>query len=259
MFIRAMTRGPLFAPVDPVQTGGGTGDETPKPLSEEDVGRIVNQAVTSHFKRLNLEGKIAEGIAGLKLDEKFEALTAKLGEKKAPEGGEGDKGKIDPEIARQLAAMSEKLEAEQKLRLEAERSRAEAEQAHRFGAAKQTLSNKLKEHADDRWHDLWVEHLVTNQRLKLDDDGNAQLMVEYAAVKGMPKTREFMPLEDAVQHLVKEDASKRFMAVPDPTGGHGGKGPNRGSGGTKPDTSTPAGAYRAQMQQLGADPDLLFE
>lgn len=261
MFIRTMSRGLLLAP-EPGQAGGGNADpEAPKPLTEEDVGRIVNQAVTSQLKRLNLEGKIADSIAGLKLDEKFEALVSKIGDGKPPQGVfEGDKGKgqIDPEIARQLTALNEKLEAERELRIKAEQSKAETEQAHRFDAAKQSLAGKLKEHADDRWHDLWVEHLVNNQRLKLDDDGAPQLLVEYAAVKGMPKTREFMPLEDAIPHLVKEDASKRFMAVPDPSGGQGSKGP-RSNGVTRSDPTTPGGAYEAQMRALGHDPNALFE
>lgn len=233
-------------------TGATGGGPPAKQLTEEDIGRIANSAITSQLKRLNIEGKIAEAIGGLKLDEKFEQLTQSL--TKPPDKPKGD----DDETAKKIKQLTDTVEAERKARLDAERAREEAEEQHRFDGAKQALAGALKQHANPQLHDVWVDHLVNGKRLKLDN-GQPLLEVEYAPVKGMPKQKEFLPLGDAVQHLIATDDAKRFMAAPAPVQGQGPPGP-RGvqAGPSRIDSKDPADRVYARLKELGLDPEVEF-
>lgn len=252
--------------------GGGSGGEggkgdPPKAITEEDVGRMVNAAFTSHLKRLNLEGKITEAIGGLKIDEKLTALTESFkasiqGPKPepAPKGGGGgdQRPTVDPEITRQIQKLNDDLEKERTARLAAVQESENTKRVHAFGAARQKLYETLKPHASESLHDVWVDHLIHHQRLKVED-GSALLEVEWQPVKGMPKQKEFLPLDEAVPHLIAAEEAKRFLPVPDAGDGRGSPGPRtrRGSG-SSIDSKNPMDRVQARLESMGINFDNEF-
>lgn len=250
----------LRAPEDDPSGGGGSGD-TSKSLTEEDVARIANQAFTAQIKRLNVGGQISDAIKGLDLDAKFQALAESLKPPPKPEGdGDdgGNKGAVPPEVAKQMQALAEKLEAAEAARQAEREAREAAEQKHQFDAGRQRLYESLKEHADGNLHDVWVDHLIHHGRLKVED-GEPLLEVEYSPVKGMPKEKDFLPISEAIPHLITSQDSKRFMAPPDrPEGGSGSKAPRTRRGAGSFDSKNPNDRVRARLAELGLDADAEF-
>lgn len=247
---------------DPASGGSGGGGNEPKPLTEEDVGRILNAGITNHLKRLNLDGKIAEAIGGLKLDEKLNGLIESLKKPATDPSGSGDgqPGKPDPEIQRQLSKLAEDLEKEKAARQAAIAEAAEMRRSHEFGTARQKLYESLKPHASETLHDVWVDNLIHHKRLKVEE-GTALLEVEFAPAKGMPKQRDFLPLEEAITHLVASEEAKRFQPAPGTEDGKGSPGPRgttRRGNAPSLDSKNPADRVAARLAGLGIDFDSEF-
>lgn len=244
----------LRAPEDGPSGGGG---EPPKPLTEEDIGRIANQAITAQIKRLNIDGKITEAINGLDLDSKFNQLVETLKPPAEDGGDSGDGEGLPPEVAKQLKALAEKVEATEAKYQKEQQERLELEERHQFETGRQSLYESLKEHADSNLHDVWVDHLIHHNRLKVED-GQALLEVDYNPAKGLPKQKDFLPLEEAIPHLVGSQDAKRFMPAPDAGTGAGAKAP-RGRRGPAPlDSNNPNDRVRARLAELGLDADAQF-
>jgi hypothetical protein len=245
---------------------GGDGDpakgDTVKTLTEEDIGRIANAAITNQLKRLNLEGKITEAIGGLKIDDKFATLTQQLASFAQPKPDKSDKGdapgKPDAETQRLLAKLADDLQKEKELRQQALNEAAETKRTHEFATGRQRLYESLKPHASETLHDVWVDHLIHHGRLKVED-GNPLLEVEYAPMKGLPKQKDFLPLNEAIAHLVASEEAKRFQAVPDPADGKGNPGP-RGRRANAPtlDSKDPMARVAARLESLGLNFDNEF-
>jgi hypothetical protein len=259
-WLSAILRAPEPDPDDP--GGGGGGDKPPEPkfLTVEDLGKALNPAIKDHIKRLNIEAKITEAIGSLKLDDKFSALTAALEGLKpapapAPGGGGGDTAK-DEEIRamkRQLENLANTAETEKAARLQAEANAKQVQLDHEFGKGRSRLYESLKEHADPSLHDVWVDHLVHHKRLKVEE-GIPLLEVEYSPVKGMPKTKEYLPLEEALPHLLESTDAKRFMAAPAPADSKNNPGPKGQRGrapAANPNSTDPQERLRALMAQHG--------
>ncbi len=254
----------LRAPEGDTDNGGGGGGpdkdkpDQPKALTEEDIGRIANAAITSQLKRLNLDGKITEAIGGLKLDEKFttfaETIKASLNPK--PEKGDPKPG-ADSEVQRQVAKLAEDLEKERGLRVAAVQESENIKRSHEFGTARQRLYEGLKPHASETLHDVWVDHLIHHKRLKVED-GTPLLEVEYSVAKGMPKQKEFLPLDEAIPHLIAAEEAKRFQPVPDAGDGKGSPGPRGGRRGGALDPKNPLDRVAARLEGLGINFDNEF-
>jgi len=249
--------------------GGGSPDDKSGKFTEaqleqiaEVASKVSNSAFTAQMKRLNLSQKIQDAIGGLDIDSKFEQLAKTL----KPDGDEpenpkpGDDKAIPPEVAKQLKALADRVEASEAEANASKKALAEAQEKHRFESGRQALYESLKGHADERLHDVWVEHLIHNNRLEVDDEGVVKLQVEHSPVRGMPKQKDFLPLEDAIQHLVTSDDAKRFMAAPDPKGGAGNPGPRAGraAAGGGIDSKNPADRVRARLEQMGINADEQF-
>lgn len=266
MFVRNVSA-ILRAPEGEPGSGGGGGGEPgkgdqPKQITEEDIGRIANAAITNQLKRLNLEGKISDAIGGLKLDEKFttfaEQIKASLAAPKSDDGKGGGKPAPDAEVTRQLAKLAEDLEKERSARLAAVQEAESIKRSHEFGTARQSLYEALKPHANETLHDVWIDHLIHHKRLKVEE-GVPLLEVEYAPVKGMPKQKDFLPLDEAIPHLVAAEEAKRFQPVPDAGDGKGNPGP-RGRRGPGPllDSKNPMDRVAARLESLGINFDSEF-
>lgn len=238
--------------------GGGAGGGSPKPMTEEDVGRIVNSAITSHMKRLDLDKRFADQKTELQglLSPITDAL-AKLAPAAKGDDDEGGKGKgknknIDPDIAAQLEKLASDVEAEKQARLTAEQAVKDSEQRRLMDKARNDLAAGLKDVAHPDLHDVWVDTLVLKNRLKVEE-GNALLEVEHAPIKGMPPQREFLPLPEALPKLIEHEESKRFKGVASPAGGGGNRGPGGGGGPGKSstDSKNPLERADARLRQLG--------
>lgn len=198
--------------------GGGNGSgETPKALTEEDVGRIVNSAVTSQLKR-DLPKVVASALGELKLDEKLAALAPKPIEKSDGDDGDGEgsgpgvhKTKFtEKDFKRQLQLLQDKLDAESKARQAAEQQRIEIETRSRQEAARHQFRSALDGKVLPSLLDVAVDYLGSRV-LKLDESGNPILRVKKAPYKGAPPVDEDVPLTDGVQYLLASEDIKPFL------------------------------------------------
>jgi hypothetical protein len=263
-----------FPLLDKSDGGGSGGGDPAKPFSDEQqtaIAQIVNSAVTSQLKR-GLGPAIGDALKGmnwaeaLKLDE---TLDAKLGKilNDLEDGADPDKGgtdgkppaKPDTEIQRQLTKLAEDLEKEKAARQAALAEAAEMKRSHEFGTARQKLYEALKPHASETLHDVWVDNLIHHKRLKVEE-GAALLEVEYAPVKGLPKQKDFLPLEEAITHLVASDEAKRFRPAPGTEGGAGSPGPRgaRRQATASLESKDPAERVRARLEGMGINYDAEF-
>jgi len=252
--------------------GGGGGNAAP--FTEEQtkaLGAMISGAMRGEGKRL-IATAVGESLKSinwsetLKLDEVLDGKLAKLiddtgsaGDDGASGGGKTDPAKPDPEIQKQLTKLADELEKEKAARLAALNEAAETKRAHEFGAARQKLYESLKPHANETLHDVWVDNLVHHKRLKVED-GVPLLEVDYAPAKGMPKQKEFLPLEEAITHLVASDEAKRFQPAPGTENGRGSPGPRGGRrvGAPSLDSKDPAERVRARLESLGVNYDAEF-
>lgn len=249
---------------------GGKTDGGAAPFTEEQftaIGEMVNKAFSSRLPKMLNQG-IAESFKAMDWAGLLTPVVTNLIPQPAPSGGgggsgdDGDKSKrssIDPELTRQLQKLQDDLDKEKQARLQAVSATEQLRKEHQFSAARQRLYESLKPHAAESLHDVWVDHLVHHKRLNVADDGSATLEVEYSPVRGMPKQKEFLPLDEAIQYLVNHDEAKRFQPVRDGNGG----GTNPGPRGTNPgkarlDSKDPAERVAARLASLGMDFDQEF-
>lgn len=255
----ALSTGVLRAATTEGDLGGGGGSEKPA-LSEEDVGKIVNSAVTSQLRRA-LGPALAEALGGLKLDEKIAEAIAKSAPAKSEEEPPEKKAK-ETALEKTVRELSEKLEKSETRTAEAEKRNAQIEQDRRFdtgvAALRAQLDGKVNklylDDAVDRWAKL-------EGRLKVGEDGTATFRVRRAPFKGSPEVDEDLPLADAIPLLLASKDAARFL--PAPGGGNGNPkttraptGPaNPGGGGGANDPMTKS---LSDLAAIGVDPlDLL--
>lgn len=215
-----------------------TKTDPPSPgMSEEDVGRIVNAAVTSQLKRI-LPTAVTEALGAAKLPDLIAQQFAAL--KGADDGasdGEGQKAKpgTKSDLERTVQDLAAKLEASEKKTQAAEQARIETEQARKLDAAttafRSSLSTKLRPELLDVAVTYWGS---AQKRLTLSPDGEPMLRVKRAPYKGAPEADEDLPLAEAIPILLSSDEAKAFIPAPSAQpGGHGGAPRNvqRGSDG----------------------------
>jgi len=224
----------------------------PAAITEEDVGRIVNSAVTSQLKRL-LPTAISEAIGGLKLDEQISAALAKI---QPPPTDDKDKQKAGSktDLEKRLEEMALKLEASEASRLAAEKQRIDTEQARKLDAANTALRAALQPKLRPELLEVAASHWGTVQgRLKLAEDGSPLLRVKRSPYKGAPEQDEDLPLADAIPYLLASEEAKAFLPAPgtaDPTKGT--RGPRApGMPGGKPNSDNPLERVSARLAELG--------
>lgn len=209
---------------DPVDPKKPEGENQPKPLYEEDVGKIVNAAVTSHNGRMQ---KALEASFAAKLEE-FKTEFSKQFAAPAPKSDKGgDEGGGKPgtksELERQIQSLAEKLEASEKAR-QAEAQRAsEIEQQSKFSSAKNAFRSAVAAKVRPELLDPFIElYAGPYGRLKVSEDGKPILTVKRAPYKGAPEQDEDLSLEEAVPVLLASKDVSPFL--PAPGGQQGGNG-----------------------------------
>lgn len=210
----------------PEGDGGGGGGAPPAPpagggdpklLTEEDVGRMVNAAITSHLKRSQTETNklITESIAGLKIDDKLSELVKQI--KPVVEPDKDPSGKKG-EMERQLQDLASKLELSEKRAQAAESARIEADNKRRFDNAmvefRSMLQPKVRGELLNVAANNWA---LIEQRLKVAEDGSSTLRIKRSQYKGGPEQEEDIPLVEAVPILLASADAKPFL--PAPSGG----------------------------------------
>lgn len=254
--------------------GGGAPDDkqksaptdTPKALTEEDVGRIVNAAVTSHLKRSlssSLPDAIKDSLAVMNFGQQIEETVKRL----LPQQPTDDKSKDDkkppkdPEFQRQLQDMATKLEASERRYKESEQLRNKIESQRRFDAARTSLTSALKDKAHPDFLDDWVNKLaLVEKRLKVADNGDATLRVKRSPFKGAPEEEEDLPIAQAVPLLLERAEEKKYQAVPNTGDGRGTRGPSGGAKTTdrRLNADDPLERTRARLEKMGVNFDDAF-
>lgn len=250
---------------------GNAGDgETPKPLTEEDIGRVVgpmiNAAITGHMKR-TIPGAIQDGIKALNL----ESLIGEAVQKVAPPKPEDEEGKKRPvptaALQAELNSIKEQLETERKARAVAEQERVDTHRARQFDAARNAFRAAVQDKVKPELLDVFVDHIgVSKKRLKVDEDGVPLLTVQgKPAYPGAPAEPSDLPLEQAIPLLLQSKDVSPFLPAPggqqDGTGGSA-----RAKAFTLPAPPTSGGAQSEQakagqvaeqLRARGIDPDIL--
>ncbi len=244
-------------------SGGGEGGDPPKTLTDEQeqqVGRIVNAAITSQLKRFDVEGKIKEAIEGLDLESKIKSALEGVVPKPGEGGPDKDKKKdVPPEIQAQLQKLADDLETEKAARKSAEEQRVKAEQDARFNEARSVLRNLLAPKVRPELLDVLVDKLAKlDGRLKVDEDGNATLAVKKAPFKGAAEEDVDLPIDDGVKSLLGSKEIHPFL--PAPGGQQGGGGPGKGPGNRVPSSGGGGGddldaAFQKRLEEVGIDAD----
>lgn len=211
-------------------------DDAPKGLTEDDVGRIVNAAITSHIKRLDIGGQIKSALGELNLADTIKAEVAKVAPKPEPKGKDDDdkKGTVPPEIEQQLRNLTESLEAEKAAREAAEKSRADLETQQQRSSAKSAFRDAVAEKVRPDLLPVFVDHFGDSKGLlTVDEDGTPKLTVKKAPYKGAPEEDVALPLDQAVPILLAQKDVHPFLPAP------GGQQGADGKAKTKPNLAPP--------------------
>ena len=232
MFLRMNRSCILRAPEpDPENKGGGGGNNEPDlgGLTEAQIkaiASIANQAITSHMKR---QPALADQLKDFKWDEVLGPIVTKMVPVPAPEGGKGAKG-TESEFEAQIKKLAGDLEKQTRATQEAESKRAAAENARRVDAAKLNLRSALTGKVMDGALDHAINHLTLVQnRLNVDENGNATIKVKRPEYPGAPPTEIEVGLNEAIKDILEEADMKVFIAPPKGQGTSAG--PKTGFGG----------------------------
>lgn len=216
-------------PIQPgVDSGNDTNEEqTPKTLTEADVGNMVNRAVTAQISRF-----IEKTLPGI-----FEAQLKPLTEKfatsqQAPksdgegegEGGTKKKSKQDPETLAALKAV-EDLKKELEAR---DAKAAAAEKKLRDERAYNELRAALSEKVRPELLDVAAKMLFhIDQKVTYGEDGTPLFKSKRYAYEGDAGEDVELPIKAGVDEFLKSDAAKAFLPAPS-AGNGGGALPKRG-------------------------------
>jgi hypothetical protein len=242
--------GPLFEENTGLNGGDGGSAEAAKPLTEEDVGKLVNAsvnaAVTSQLKRM-LAPAVTEAIGGLKLESKIaEAIKAAQPAEPAP-GALGDAPKPDPRLS---ALESKYAELEKRYQAEQE-ARAEAEKKGRDAAARAALKAALEPHISGTQLEVASRYLYDAQGVvTFDEDGTPLVKSKRAPMRGMPEEDVFLPIADGVNEWIKSEEAKIFLPPHKPTPGKQSPGaPSLRRGSEMPRYDSPATTEDEKIQR----------
>lgn len=194
---------------------GGADGAQPEYVTADQIGNIVNAAVSSHLKR-----SLAKEIAGA-LEQQLAPIKQRLAEAPPPPADDAAAGKggskaPTPEMQamqKQLADMQAAMKAAQD---EAASEKKKAREEKAYSALKSELTGKVRPEALDAAADL-IFH--ARKRIAVDDDGNVLFNVRSSLGKGLPEEDRQFPLADGVREFLKTQEAALF--VPSPSGGNG--------------------------------------
>lgn len=209
---------------------GGDGGNAAAPITEADVGRIVNSAVTSHLKRA-VPGAVTEAvtsaIGGIDLQGMVSAAVQSSAPAQPPAAADQTPA-VDPMIAKlqdQNKALADKFEAAQKARQD---EAIKAQQDRAYASLATELGTSVRPDAVD------VASTVMRARnmLTIGEDGTATMTIMRAPYAGAEPEEVSVSMAEGVKHWASTDEGKMFAPSPViPTAGN-----------TRPPRTRPGGA-----------------
>ncbi len=201
-------------------------ESAPKYITAEEIGTIVNAAVTSHLKRS----------MGSAIEAAMKPVLDKLAAAPAPapavtEETDGRRKKQDPEMlamATQLADLQKTLQSERDRVIAAER-RGREDRA--YNDLRTTLEGKVRPDLLD----VVTKHLFHVEKLvEVDDTGNALFRAQHVPYTGADPEDIRLPLRAGVESYLKSDSAKPFLPAPGTSGASPmpKRGPTQQQGGT---------------------------
>lgn len=184
--------------------------ESPSQLTAEQVAQIVNAAVTSHIKRLDLPKTIADAVAKAAPV----AATPVQAPTETEDAPSKKGGKVDPNYA----ALQQKLELMEKRANDAEAARKAAESKSRDDRAYNELRNALtgKIRPDVLESVTRLLH-VGDKRVEIDESGNVLFRARRQPAPGLPEEDTLLPLQDGVDTYLKSKEAAAFIPAPTAT------------------------------------------
>jgi hypothetical protein len=223
--------------MDPNATTGGAAQNTPaqggddsKPdyVTKEEMGGIINAAITSHLKRA-LPKTITEAL-GPALETALAPLREKLDKPAAPQDP-ADKGKDqpDPEVVSLKKKLEDALASMKVAQDAAETEKRKSDEQALRGAFRTEIAGKVRPEAVEDVVDLcFFRNLI-----KRDDQGRPTFTWRSALSKGMPEEDHQFPLADGVREFLKSKPAEIYLPPPS-----GDKGSPKSSAGRLPNGST---------------------
>lgn len=183
-------------------------DSQPKFVTSDEIGNIVNSAVTAHLRRFT-EKQLPEVLAGA-----LKPITEKLNAPPPPppeDDGRKKSKQQDPE----LLAMAKKVEDMEKA-LASEKERvAAAERKAREERAYSELRGSLEGKVRPELLDMVAKHLfVVEGRVETDETGTALFRSTRVPYTGADPEDVRLPLRAGIEDFLKSDSAKPFLPAP---------------------------------------------
>lgn len=187
--------------------GASNAPAEPKYVTAEEIGNIVNSAVTSHLKR-SLGPAIEAAVKPI-----AEKLAAAVPTPPPPGDEEGGKGKS--KSTPEMLAMAKQLD-EMKTLLQSERdARANAEKAARDDRAYASLRQQLEGKVAPGLVDIVAKNLFyVEKKVTVDETGKVTFKTSKAPYPGADPEEQDLPLESGVADFLKSDSAKVFLPAP---------------------------------------------
>lgn len=215
----------------------------PKYVTAEEIGNIVNAAVTSHLKR-SLAGAIDTALKPV-----VERLSAAPQPPPPEDDGKGKKGKQDPE----MAAMAKRLEDMEKALSAEKEATAAAQRQSRDERAYSELMTALDGKVRPEFREMIAKNLFhLEKRIEVDETGRALFKTTKVPAWGGDPEEQSLPLVDGIADYLRTDAAKVFLPAPNSGSGASPLPVKRTPGPTSPprvDLSKPAATDKEKVQR----------
>ncbi len=182
----------------------------PQYVTADQIGNIVNAAVSSHLKRS----------LGTAIEAAMKPITEKLAAAPPPPPADDEtkrshKKQPDPEflaLTQKLAGLENDLKTERE-RVAAEQKKSSDDRA--YNTLRSSLENKIR----PELLDMVTSHLFrVEKRVTVDEQGNPLFRSQRIAYTGAEPEDVDLPLRSGVDEFLKSDAAKPFLPAPGTSG-----------------------------------------
>lgn len=178
----------------------------PKYVTEEQIGNVVNAAVSSHIKRFTEK----------QLPQMFEAALKPISDKlnaPPPPAPEGEEKKGNNKQDPQIAALQQQLEDFKRQAREAEERRVASERKSREDGAFSALKSALTPHVRPEMLDALAGYMFKVQgAVEVPEDGEPVFKTSRSQFGVEEEVR--LPIKDGIAGWLKTDAAKPWLPAP---------------------------------------------
>lgn len=202
-------------PNDPQGESQSPESQTPSYVRADEIGNIVNSAVSSHLKR-----SLASAIEAA-LKPVVEGLKTQLAPPPAP-SSEEEPGNSRKKQSPELLAMAKKVEDMEKALADSAAKVAAAEKKSQEQRAYTELRGALEGKVRPELLDMVAQHLFTvEKRVDFDESGTPLFKATKVAYTGAEPEEFRLPLRNGVEEFLKGEAAKPFLPAPNSGSGAG--------------------------------------